>query len=118
MTTTTSESASVAHGILDRIQDSFSAATAYGPAVEADGVTVIPAVSISAGGGGGSMGGASDREGGGFGARTTPIGAYVVTGGKVRWRPAIDLNRWFVAGCSTAVAYFVFAWLSRRSANG
>ncbi len=65
-----------------------------------DGVTVIPAAAVDAGGGGGGGSGANGKgagtgsgEGGGFGLRAKPAGAFVIRDGSVRWQPAVDVNR-------------------------
>ena len=76
-----------------------SAGRAFGPIVERDDCTVIPAAYvISAGGGGGGEG--PDQQGGtGMGggvgnfSLSWPLGAYVVKGGEARWVPAIDATR-------------------------
>ncbi len=65
--------------------------------IRQDGVIVIPAASIGGGGGGG--GGEQDGqesgagEGGGFGLKAKPAGAFVIKQGKVRWQPAVDVNK-------------------------
>jgi uncharacterized spore protein YtfJ len=71
----------------------------YGDPVEKDGVTVIPAAKVTAGGGGGS--GQDDRrgrgEGGGLGLIARPVGAFVIKDGNARWEPAVDINRVYAA---------------------
>lgn len=76
----------------------------FGEAYECDGVTVIPCATVrgGAGGGGGKQGRADGKEedegeGGGFVVLAKPAGVYVVSGGKVRWVPPVDVNR-IVAG--------------------
>lgn len=71
----------------------------YGDPVEKDGVTVIPAARVTAGGGGGN---GEDRrgqrgEGGGLGLIARPVGAFVIKDGNARWEPAVDINRVYVA---------------------
>jgi uncharacterized spore protein YtfJ len=63
----------------------------YGDPIEQDGVTVIPAAAIRGGAGGG--GDSEGDGGGGFGLGGRPIGAYVIANGRVRWKPAVDVNR-------------------------
>jgi uncharacterized spore protein YtfJ len=73
----------------------------YGEPYEKDGVTIIPAVAVRAGGGfgsGDSKGEAPGGVGGGGGAMARPVGAYVIRDGKVSWEPAIDVNRIVVGG--------------------
>ena len=85
---------------IDAARDSISARRVYGEAYERNGVAVIPAAAVQGGGGGGGMergddseGGGEDSEGGGFGLIARPVGAYVISGEDVSWRPAFDLNR-------------------------
>ncbi|MET8145963.1 spore germination protein GerW family protein [Sphaerisporangium sp. NPDC005288] len=68
----------------------------YGQPYEKDGATVIPAVSVRAGGGFGQGDVGSQVRGGmggGGGAIARPVGAYVVRDGEVSWAPAVDVNR-------------------------
>jgi uncharacterized spore protein YtfJ len=76
-------------------RDTLTVRRVYGEPYEKDGVTVIPVASVSGGGGGGGGHDAEGQEGegGGFGMSAKPAGVYVVEGGHVRWRPAIDVNR-------------------------
>lgn len=71
----------------------------YGEPVEKDGVVVIPAAKVTAGGGGGS--GEDNRrgrgEGGGLGLIARPVGAFIIKDGNARWEPAVDINRVYVA---------------------
>lgn len=87
-----SEARDVVGSILTRIRDTVTAVTVYHDPVERDGVTVIPASMVIAGGGGGggedAKGGTG--EGGGFGMVARPVGAYVVRGDAVTWKPAIS----------------------------
>ena len=72
-------------------RDALTVKRVYGDPVERDGVTVIPAAAVRGGAGGG--GDNEGNGGGGFGLAARPIGAYVIQNGKVRWRPAVDVNR-------------------------
>ncbi|WP_214416550.1 spore germination protein GerW family protein [Sphaerisporangium fuscum] len=68
----------------------------YGEPYEKDGATVIPALKVWAGGGGGKgdvKEAVTGGEGGGGGTIARPVGAYVISGGKVSWRPAVDVTR-------------------------
>jgi uncharacterized spore protein YtfJ len=83
-------------GVKDTIEaarDSMSARRVYGEAYERNGVAVIPAAAVQGGGGGGEMQGTEESGGGGFGLIARPVGAYVIRGEDVSWRPAFDLNR-------------------------
>ncbi|MFC4535592.1 spore germination protein GerW family protein [Sphaerisporangium dianthi] len=73
----------------------------YGQPYEKDGATVIPAVSVRAGGGFGQgdvQGQVTGGTGGGGGAIARPVGAYVIKNGEVSWEPAIDVNRIVLGG--------------------
>jgi uncharacterized spore protein YtfJ len=73
----------------------------FGPAVERDGVTVVPVASVRVGGGVGGRDKASG--GGGYGVVAKPAGAWVVKqGGDVTWQPAIDVNRAILGGQAVA----------------
>lgn len=93
--------------LLSRARDGLSVSTVYGPPVEQDGVTVIPAARVAGGGGAGTgqEDGGPEGEGGGFGLMAKPAGAYVIDQGKVSWQPAIDPARivWAVAAVVIAV---------------
>lgn len=78
--------------ILAKAQDTVTVTRVYGVPIEKDGLTIIPAASVSGGGGGGS--GPADSGGGaGFGVRARPVGAFVIKDGEVTWRPALDETR-------------------------
>jgi hypothetical protein len=86
--------------------------TAYGPVTRQGDLTVIPAavVTVMVGGGGGVKG--PSEVGGGLGlvARERPVGALVLRGNRVTWRPAVDV--WRIALASALVAY---AWTRSRT---
>ncbi|MGO4691903.1 spore germination protein GerW family protein [Glaciibacter sp. 2TAF33] len=68
---------------------SFGVKSAYGDPVEIDGVTIIPVayVQYGFGGGGDETGGDAEMGGGGGGGMSIPVGAYVKSGGTVRFDP-------------------------------
>jgi uncharacterized spore protein YtfJ len=70
----------------------LSARTVYGEPYERDGVTIVPAAVVY-GGGGLGVGNRHLKEGGGFGVVARPAGAFVISGGEVRWQPAVDVTR-------------------------
>jgi hypothetical protein len=82
-----------------------------------DGVTVITAAKITGGGGGDSHD--KNDEGGGFGFLARPSGAYVINEkGRVRWIPAIDINRLIATVGAIALAgLLVGARLARLRAG-
>ena len=81
---------------IGKARDAITVKRVYGSAYERDGVTVIPAAAVAGGAGGGSGEGPETGQsggGGGFGLGARPVGAYVISDGKVRWEPAVDVNR-------------------------
>lgn len=77
--------------LLQGHRDAVNARRIYGEAVVSNGVTVVPAASVFGGTGGG--GDAEGDGGAGFGLMGRPVGAYVIRGGEVTWKPAVDVNR-------------------------
>lgn len=82
-------------GLIRSARDVLGVERVYAPPYEHDGITLIAAATVAGAGGGG---GGHDREGqegggGGFGVGARPTGVFTVTGGRVRWQPAVDVNR-------------------------
>ncbi|GMQ86638.1 MAG: hypothetical protein BMS9Abin07_2225 [Acidimicrobiia bacterium] len=100
-------------GIVNQIQDQFSAGIVYGDPVETDGAVVVPAARVFGGGGGGSD--PNLGEGGGFGLVAIPSGAWVIRNGQARWKPAIDVNAIVLGGQLVGISYFFFSWLIARA---
>jgi uncharacterized spore protein YtfJ len=76
------------------LREGMTVKRVFGDAYERDGVTVIPVAQV--GGGGGAGGGGTEAEGGGggaFGLGAKPVGVYVIRGGEVSWKPALDVNK-------------------------
>jgi uncharacterized spore protein YtfJ len=102
-------------GILATAQDAMTVKRVYGEPFRKNGVTIIPAARVWGGAGGGLQerrGSMPGGQGGGFGIRAKPAGAYVVRGENVRWVPAVDANQ-IVAGFQ-ALAVVVFLVRRRR----
>lgn len=80
---------------LRQATDTVTAKRVFADPIEKDGVTVIPAARVAAGGGAGTGHDpeGQEGEGGGFGLSGRPAGAYVIRGDEVSWRPAVDPNR-------------------------
>lgn len=102
--------------LFTKARNSVEARMVYAEPVERNGLTVIPAAKVAAGGGGGN---GRDRhgqegEGAGLGLTARPVGAYVIEAGKLRWEPAVDVNR-LVAVAGTIVVAAL--WFSRRRAG-
>jgi uncharacterized spore protein YtfJ len=94
--------------VLERLQDRIGVVIdrVVGPPIDRDGATVLPVVAVRGGGGGGvgsdpASGG--EGSGGGWGAVARPVGAYVITGGDVRYEPAVDVTRIVLGGQLVAV---------------
>ena len=98
------------HEVLNHARDAMTVKRVSGDPYEKDGITVIPVASVmgGAGAGGGTGKGAQPAgageevvgEGGkdsgygmGYGLRASPAGVYVIKGGAVEWKPALDMNR-------------------------
>lgn len=84
------------------VRELIDARRVFGEAVEQDGVILVPAAAVRGGAGGG--GDDADNGGGGFGVQARPVGAWVIRGGEVTWRPAVDVNRLAVVGAILALA--------------
>jgi uncharacterized spore protein YtfJ len=101
--------------VLTHVRESMDARTVFAEPVTQNGVIVIPAARISGGAGGGTGRSGGDEQptgqGGGFGLRSTPIGAFIIKDGKVSWRPALDLNKVILGAQIVAIV----ALLSARS---
>ncbi|HYI34534.1 MAG TPA: spore germination protein GerW family protein [Glaciibacter sp.] len=86
---------------------SMGVTSAYGDPVEVDGTTIIPVALVWYGFGGGE--GTSEAEGGsggGGGGTSLPIGAYVKTGGTVRFDPNV---------ISLLIVGIPFVWVTGRA---
>jgi uncharacterized spore protein YtfJ len=82
--------------VITQARDAISVKRVFGDPIQQGDVTVIPAARVGGGAGGGGGAGPSGQgsgEGSGFGLTARPAGVYVLKDGKVRWRPAIDVNR-------------------------
>lgn len=95
--------------LLSRAGESITVRRVFADPYEKDGVTIITGATVSGGGGGG---GGHDQqgqqgEGGGFGIKARPAGAFVVKDGAVTWRPAVDVNRLAVVLGSVVVAWLL-----------
>jgi uncharacterized spore protein YtfJ len=99
-----------ANEVLSHARDAMTVKRVFGDPYEQDGLTVIPVASVmgGAGAGGGTgagaqpastddegvVGGAPDSGYGmGYGLKAAPAGVYVIKGGEVEWKPAVDVNR-------------------------
>ncbi len=102
--------------VIDQARDLMTVRRVFGEPVEKDGVTIIPAAKVQGGGGGEAAGshGPQKGSGAGFGLNAGPVGAYVVDGGTVAWKPAMDWNRVILGAQIVAViALISAAWIVR-----
>jgi uncharacterized spore protein YtfJ len=100
--------------VIAQARDAITVKRVFGEPYEKNGVTVIPAARVQGGaGGGGGEGpeGQGKGSGTGFGLSARPIGAFLIRGDEVSWRPAVDINR--IALGAQVVA--IFTLLSLRS---
>lgn len=82
--------------LVARARDAVTVKRVFGKPYEKDGITVIPVAKVRGGaGGGGGEGpdGQGKGSGSGFGLAARPVGAYLVRGEDLSWRPAVDVNR-------------------------
>jgi uncharacterized spore protein YtfJ len=103
-------------------RDAIDAQHVFGDPIERDGVTVIPVAAVQGGGGGGGgegqgPDGTGGGAGGGFGIRARPVGVYVLKDGKVRWEPALDLNRVIAGGQALVAVALLFFRAKRKRRN-
>jgi uncharacterized spore protein YtfJ len=100
-----------------KARDAITVKRVYGAPYERDGVTVIPAAAVGGGGGGGSgEGPESGQSGGGagFGLGARPVGAYVISEGRVRWEPAIDVSQIVTRALAAGLVAAALLALRRR----
>lgn len=97
--------------------DAITVRRVYGEPIERHGATVITAARVTGGVGGGSGREREQQgEGGGFGLSASPIGAFVIKDGTVRWVPAIDLQRILTTvGVVVIGAHLARAWRMTRA---
>ncbi|HEY9411023.1 MAG TPA: spore germination protein GerW family protein [Jiangellaceae bacterium] len=97
------------HEVITQAQHAFTVRRVFGEPYEKDGVTIIPAARISggAGGGDGEHPEQGAGSGSGFGLTARPVGAFVVRGDHVTWRPAVDVNQ-IVLGAQFVAVVVVF----------
>ena len=107
---------------LNRLVDSAAADRVFGEPIHHEGVVVLPVAKIGGGAGGGGGSGPADEgqeaagNGGGLGIVAKPLGVFVLSGGTVTWRPAVDVNRIVLGGqIAFVLAAAAVAWaLTRR----
>ena len=92
--------------VLAQARDAMTVKRVFGEPYEKNGITVIPAARVQGGAGGGGGEGPEGQgrgSGTGFGMSARPVGAYLIRGDEVTWRPAVDLNRIVLGGQIVAI---------------
>lgn len=92
--------------VLEHAQDALTVKRVFGEPYEKDGMTVIPVAKVQgyAGGGGGEApDGQGKGSGTGFGLAARPVGAYVIQGNDMTWRPAVDITRMILGAQVVAI---------------
>jgi len=87
--------------VVAQARDALTVKRVFGEPYEKDGVMMIPVAKVQgAAGSGGGEGpeGQGKGSGGGFGVSARPVGAFMIRGGEVTWRPAVDVNRIILGG--------------------
>jgi uncharacterized spore protein YtfJ len=104
---------------IEQAKDAMTVKRVYGDPLEKDGITLIPAARVQGGAGGGEGSQGEGRgTGTGFGVNARPVGAFVIRGDQVSWRPAIDVNRVILGAQVVAlVALLVGRSMSRAKAK-
>ena len=122
--------------VLNHARDAMTVKRVFGDPYERDGVTIIPVANVMGGAGAGGGTGVGTRPasadgeavgegtgdsgyGLGYGLRATPAGVYVIKGGEVEWKPALDMNRLtvqraFVAVVALLVVRSIIRTLAKR----
>jgi uncharacterized spore protein YtfJ len=98
--------------VLAQARDALTVKRVFGEPYEKDGVTIIPAARVQggAGGGGGEDAQGQGRgSGSGFGMTARPVGAFIIRGGELSWRPAVDVNRILLGAQVVAVVALLTA---------
>jgi uncharacterized spore protein YtfJ len=101
----------VAEPILDSLHRLASTVTVFGDPIEHNGVRVIPAARVIAGGGGGrgiEKGANREGDGGGAGLLARPAGAFIISDGRVTWKPGITIETVAI------LAVLAVLWRARR----
>ena len=87
--------------VLAQARDTMTVKRVFGEPYEKDGVTISPAARVQGAAGGGSgedPQGQGRGSGSGFGVTARPVGAFIIQGGELSWRPAVDVNRIILGG--------------------
>lgn len=97
---------------IERAKEVMTVRRVFGDPYEKNGVTMIPAARLgggAAGGGGDGSQGEGSGHGSGFGMNARPVGAFVIKGDDVQWRPAVDVNKVILGGQVIAITALLLA---------
>lgn len=92
--------------VIAQARDTLTVKRVFGEPYERNGVTVIPVAKVQGGaGGGGGEGpeGQGSGSGSGFGLNARPVGAFLIRGDEMTWRPAVDFNKIVLGGQIVAI---------------
>ena len=92
--------------VITQARDTMTVKRVFGDPYEKNGLTVIPAAKVQGGAGGGDGEGPEGTgrgSGSGFGVNARPVGAFVIRGEDLSWRPAVDLNKVILGGQIVAI---------------
>jgi len=89
-----------AQELMSQVSDAMHARRVFGEPYQQNGVTIIPVAAVRGGWGGGGGQGQNQETGwgGGGGLTARPVGAFVIKGDEVTWRPAVDVDRMILVG--------------------
>jgi uncharacterized spore protein YtfJ len=96
--------------VIAQARDALTVKRVFGEPYEKDGVTVIPVARVQGGAGGGGGEGPDSQgkgSGSGFGLSARPVGAFVIRGDELTWRPAVDVNRIVAGGQVVAIVFLL-----------
>jgi uncharacterized spore protein YtfJ len=94
------------HEVIAQARDALTVRRVFGDPYEKNGVTIIPAARVQGGAGGGTgedPQGQGRGSGSGFGMTARPVGAFIIRGDDLSWRPAVDVNRIVLGGQVVAI---------------
>jgi uncharacterized spore protein YtfJ len=97
---------------IEKAKDVMTVGRVFGEPIEKDGLIMVPAARVQGGAGGGAgeaPEGEGSGSGSGFGVNARPVGAFVIKGDDVEWRPAIDVNKVIMGGQVIAIAALLLA---------
>jgi uncharacterized spore protein YtfJ len=107
--------------VLAQVKDAMTVKRVYGEPFERNGVVIIPAARVGGGGGGGGGEGTDPEKGGagsgyglGFGLGANPVGAYVIRGDRVEWKPAVDATSVILRAQAALILVLLIILRTRR----